>query len=966
MDLSHSREQLISHGKLRKEDIEQINQCRRDYNRLGFGYQVGFVRLCNRFPIQYPFEVAPDLLTYIGVQLQIDTQLLWQYQNRQPTISQHQERIRNYLLLKKFEKTQRELLQQFVFAESCRLEQTDALFQLVEQFLRKNRILRPATSALERIIGEQRAQARRHIFSKITAALPQTVIQKLDALLLVRDSSVSALEQLKDPPGKVATTAMNRLTDKLARISSTGVLEVDLSWLNNNYQRSLASYVRTCSAHRLREVEPPHRYGAMVCFLWQTYADTVDFIIDMHAKLMNKVEKQAKSAFDVELLQRRVSINESLSMFITVGGVVLDGAVNDENVRSTIFSQVNKEDLAKQIKQLADWEKEKPNHVFQCVVSQFPYLRKFSPAFIKHLEFSSPQKSHASLVDATRLLKEMNSAGKRKLPEAPPVSFIPKKLRGLVFNEDGIDKHAWECALMTKVRDEIKSGNLTVKNSKRFGPFDRFFISKVKWESMREEFFGQSGLPVSGSQAARYLTDRLNGAYDRFLASLPQNTYAKVDGVKWHLSVDSAEPLSKTKETKLEQLKDWLGKHQRHIKLPQLLIEVDNELQFTRHFLPPAQNQSRPQDEISAIIAAVMAHGCNVGPDTMASITPGISYWQLKRITDWQLTDEIQRSALADVVNAIVRLDITSAWGEGKTSSSDGQRFAFRRKVLQQNYSYKFNDYALEFYSFVADNYAPFYSVPIECNERDAPYVLDGLLYNESDLELEEHYTDTHGYTEINFAAFAMLGKRFCPRIRKLSRQRIYRIDTHYDYGAIGPLVSQRDRQIKMDPIVEQWDRMAQFYATLSSGHTTASVALKRLNSMSRKNRFYFANRELGRIFKTEFILDYMSQPPLRRQIRRGLLKGDQLHSLARDVAYGKRGRITKRDFYELMKTCSCLTLILACIVYWQAKEIGRVIAECDPQKSGIDISLLEHVSPVEWENVVLYGEYFIDRNLIR
>ena len=31
-------------------------------------------------------------------------------------------------------------------------------------------------------------------------------------------------------------------------------------------------------------------------------------------------------------------------------------------------------------------------------------------------------------------------------------------------------------------------------------------------------------------------------------------------------------------------------------------------------------------------------------------------------------------------------------------------------------------------------------------------------LYNESELEIEEHDTDTHGYTEINFAAFAMLG----------------------------------------------------------------------------------------------------------------------------------------------------------------------------------------------------------------
>jgi len=169
-----------------------------------------------------------------------------------------------------------------------------------------------------------------------------------------------------------------------------------------------------------------------------------------------------------------------------------------------------------------------------------------------------------------------------------------------------------------------------------------------------------------------------------------------------------------------------------------------------------------------------------------------------------------------------------------------------------------------------------------------------------------------------------------------------------------------------MDWIVDQWDRMGQFYATLKTGHTTASVALKRLNSMSKSNQFYRANRELGRIKKTEFILKYMSLPPLRRRIRRGLLKVDQLHSLSRDVAYAKQGRITKRDFYEIMKSCSCLTLILACIIHWQAKEIGRVIAECNPEEEGVDTSLLEHVSPIEWENVVLYGEYFIDRNLIR
>ena len=67
--------------------------------------------------------------------------------------------------------------------------------------------------------------------------------------------------------------------------------------------------------------------------------------------------------------------------------------------------------------------------------------------------------------------------------------------------------------------------------------------------------------------------------------------------------------------------------------------------------------------------------------------------------------------------------------------------------------------------------------MPIECTDRDAAFVLDGLLYNESDLEIEEHYTDTHGYTELNFAAFAMLGRRFCPRIKDVKHQHIYGID---------------------------------------------------------------------------------------------------------------------------------------------------------------------------------------------
>ena len=208
----------------------------------------------------------------------------------------------------------------------------------------------------------------------------------------------------------------------------------------------------------------------------------------------------------------------------------------------------------------------------------------------------------------------------------------------------------------------------------------------------------------------------------------------------------------------MDQLNDWLANNLRTIRLPELLIEVDNELHFTHAFMPLAQQETRTAEPVCTTLATIMAYGCNIGPFTMARLTEGITYKQIKYVTDWQLTEEAQRQALAQLVNAISGLDVAQAWGEGKTSSSDAQRFQLRRKVLQRTYSHKFSDYALEFYYFVADNYASFYSTAIECTDRDAAYVLDGLLYNESDLALEEHYTDTHGYTEINFAAFSLLG----------------------------------------------------------------------------------------------------------------------------------------------------------------------------------------------------------------
>jgi hypothetical protein len=64
---------------------------------------------------------------------------------------------------------------------------------------------------------------------------------------------------------------------------------------------------------------------------------------------------------------------------------------------------------------------------------------------------------------------------------------------------------------------------------------------------------------------------------------------------------------------------------------------VDNELHFTRQFMLPAQPELREAEQICTILATIIAHGCNIGPYTMDRLTEGITYRQIKQVTDWQL-----------------------------------------------------------------------------------------------------------------------------------------------------------------------------------------------------------------------------------------------------------------------------------------------------------------------------------------
>jgi hypothetical protein len=671
----------------------------------------------NRFPAQQPFEIIQEVLDFVGAQLGIDIGHMEQYARRRQTISNHQLLIQRYLNRRRLGPANSQQLQFFLFQQACRLERAEVLEHQARLFMKENNILEPGSSTLDRIVGEQRRQARQYIYQRIAESLTAETMVSLDMMLKVDSGEVSEIQNLKAPPGIPSAGAIINLINRLETIQGTDILTLDLAWLHNNYQRTLASYVRGCSAYRLRQLESHHRYAAIVCFLRQTYQDTTDQIVHMYDRLINRIHNRAQNDVDDHMKQQRHLIQDSLSMFQQLSQVILDEKIEDTELRRALFRRISQEELAKQTHMIKEATSGRKQYQFSGVLRRFHYLRRFSPALLQCLKFEHADTRSSSLLEAVDLLKEINAHNKRLLPESVPTDFVPARLLSFVEQGGAINRQAWECALLTELRDEIKSGNITVSHSKRFGRFHEFLMPYNQWEDVREDFFQRAELPPDAEKACVYLTQRLNRAYDRFLISQKKNSYIRIDNNSWRLSIDPAETLDENAEAQLEQLKSLLSNKMRHIRLPDLLIEVDNDLHFTSHFMLPtekrAMKRKKQTGDICATIAAIMAHGCNIGPQTMASLTHGISYEQIRHITDWQLTEEAQRSALGGVVQAITNLDVSQRWGQGRTSSSDGQRFSLHRKVLQQTFSTRFRDFALEFYSFVADNYAPFYSLPI-------------------------------------------------------------------------------------------------------------------------------------------------------------------------------------------------------------------------------------------------------------
>jgi TnpA family transposase len=141
------------------------------------------------------------------------------------------------------------------------------------------------------------------------------------------------------------------------------------------------------------------------------------------------------------------------------------------------------------------------------------------------------------------------------------------------------------------------------------------------------------------------------------------------------------------------------------------------------------------------------------------------------------------------------------------------------------------------------------------------------------------------------------------------------------------------------------------------TGTVTASLIVRQLASYPRQNGLTAALRELGRLERTLFTLDWLEDRELRRQTGQELNKGESRNSLARAVFIHRLGEVRDRTYENQQHRASGLNLLVTAIILWNTRYLERAIAALR-QAEDVPDQLLAHLSPLGWEHVNLTGDY--------
>jgi TnpA family transposase len=935
---------------LSRSDRHLVAERLSDASRLGFAVQLALLR--HPGTVLANLEQSPEpLVIRLASQLGIPAAAFAAYARRPQTMTDHARRLATALGLRLPTAADLALMIEAAAQAAWVTDRGQPLVAAVIAALRTAGIILPAAAVIERAAIAGRARARKRATDALLGGVTEEQIARLDQLLVFDGSlGMTPFAWLKAMPIAPKADHVGELLDRLRRVRKIE-LPPDIS--GRVGAERLRQFVRegyAADAHQLGRYAARRARAILVATACDLENALTDAVLDMADKLIGGMFAKARNATRQRYVASAADIGRLMGLFHGTIEALAAAQKSDSDAFEAVDDAVGWPKLLhvrQDVRALADLASEDP---LLRAADRWRTLHKFVPALIEALEFRTARANDPMLA-ALKLLRELGQSSKHAIPPDAPMPFR-KAWRRLVLEDGRPTRRLYETAILATLRDKLRSGDVWVERSSNYRRFDSYLLP----QAAVAETVAELGLPATADEWLASRGQELDNRLKRFAASLRRGV---LDGVELRDGRLQVTPVKASAPPDARAFADRIDALLPSVRITELLHDVNQATGFAAAFTNMRTGE-RCDDE-SALLAAVLADATNLGLGRMAAASRGVTRDKLIWTADAYIRPETYRTALARIIDAHHALPVASAWGDGSTSSSDRQFFrSAKRGDAAGDVNARYGqDPGLGFYTHVSDQHGPYSVRVMSATSHEAPYVLDGLLHHGTGLRIGTHYTDTGGASDHVFILCAMLGFRFCPRLRDFPDRKLTILEPASAYDELAPIIGRR---VKVGIIREYWDEILRLVASLRAGTVLPSAMLKRLAAFQRQNQLDLALQELGRIERTLFMLDWLESPQLRQRCQSGLNKSEQRHVLAQVICTFKQGRIADRGQEAQQFRASGLNLVIAAIVYWNSTYIADAAAHLRAQGEAVSAAMLAHTSPLAWEHIGFSGDFLWDR----
>jgi hypothetical protein len=264
----------------------------------------------------------------------------------------------------------------------------------------------------------------------------------------------------------------------------------------------------------------------------------------------------------------------------------------------------------------------------------FPQMRRYTPLLLELFDFRAAPVARP-LLEVVGILRAMNRDKSRSVPQNAPLEWINPRWRPYVVTDEGIDRRFYELCALTELKNRLRSGDVWVVGSRQFKDFAAYLLEPSRFAELKDK--QALSLPVEQDRDA-YVAGRI--------AQLKQ-ALDEVDGLAARGELPDAAvsesglkitPLTNSVPEEASVLMRRAYALLPHIKITDLLLEVDRWTGFSRHFTHIKTGE--PAKDQILLLTAILADGINLGISKMAEACPGTTARKLDWLASLHIRDE--------------------------------------------------------------------------------------------------------------------------------------------------------------------------------------------------------------------------------------------------------------------------------------------------------------------------------------